>query len=519
MAPKLEVLLTLKDGMSKGFSKARGSVKKFGDSLTNVQNIIGGVFAAKALQMIGQLVKTGVEFGRAKVAVEAYTGSAELAAEAIDVVQEAAGNSIGKLQAAHTATRFLAMGLADTAEEAGELTSMAVTLGATLGRTAEESIEQFSLMLANNSIPRMDTFGLSAAQARVRMKELGDEGIETDRSLQFLTAVLEQGAEKLEALDKAGFEATSSLDRLAVMLDDAKLSAAEFLSEGLMPIIDGIMGVGDAVTDQNQVLLESSDTYWDYLNAVDELRRGMGLLSIFVSASSEAEWEHAQNIRAAQSAIEGLGPLMDPWNVQLQEVGTSAGGAAEAIAGLAVGTSELTQAQIGAQAMNDLNAALDKGIIDQEEYDSAARAIMGSLLEMPQKAIDANFALRDLSAGFLEGDVPLQDYKKSLGDINAEIHNLKNKKVTIEVEVVYTGVGGIPETQHGGQFKIGGKPGIDQNIFAAKVSRGETVTVTPAGMTPGSGGGGGSGAVLQIGTVNVNTRQDEEGLLNLLKRI
>jgi hypothetical protein len=39
----------------------------------------------------------------------------------------------------------------------------------------------------------------------------------------------------------------------------------------------------------------------------------------------------------------------------------------------------------------------------------------------------------------------------------------------------------VPKAQHGGEFIVGGRGGIDNNLVAFRASRGERITVTPQG--------------------------------------
>ena len=89
--------------------------------------------------------------------------------------------------------KFLAMGLAETEDQAAELAEMATQLGMAMGEDATASMENFALMLANQSIPRMDSFGMSSGKARLRIEELMKTNADMTREQAFTQAVLEQG--------------------------------------------------------------------------------------------------------------------------------------------------------------------------------------------------------------------------------------------------------------------------------------------------------------------------------------
>ena len=78
---------------------------------------------------------------------------------------------------------------------------------------------------------------------------------------------------------------------------------------------------------------------------------------------------------------------------------------------------------------------------------------------------------------------PIQDAATAAGLIQEELDGISDmtiKQVQIQVEaMVNITTSGLPEFQHGGQFTVGGKPGVDQNLVAFRATRGEVVTVTP----------------------------------------
>jgi hypothetical protein len=65
-----------------------------------------------------------------------------------------------------SANQFLVMGLADSTEEASKFAEMATQLGRAMGKEAVPAMADFAAMLANQSIPRLDTFGISSGNVR-----------------------------------------------------------------------------------------------------------------------------------------------------------------------------------------------------------------------------------------------------------------------------------------------------------------------------------------------------------------
>lgn len=147
------------------------------------------------------------------------------------------------------ANKLMAMGLADSAESAAQMANMATTLGLAMGTEAGPALENFTLMLANQSIPRLDTFGISSGQVRVRMEELQTATEGMTREEAFMIATMELGTvamakvgdvSDLTAVKMAGMETkvTNLKDQIGVMLIpilDALLTPLIELADRVIP--------------------------------------------------------------------------------------------------------------------------------------------------------------------------------------------------------------------------------------------------------------------------------------------
>ena len=96
--------------------------------------------------------------------------------------------------------RILSIDAATTVGETVDLAEIGLGLGKAFGRTPEESIQSFSLLLSNESIRRLDSFGISAIQVRRRMAELADEQDGLTRSERFYIATTEAAETSLEKI-------------------------------------------------------------------------------------------------------------------------------------------------------------------------------------------------------------------------------------------------------------------------------------------------------------------------------
>ena len=153
------------------------------------------------VRQIPEMIDIGFRYKNARIALEAYAGSAEEATDITNAIIEASGNAVSNFEATANATRLLSLGLASNAEEAAKFTKTAITLGATMGKDVSGAFEEFSLLLANESILRLDTFGISGAKVREEMARLAGEFPELDRNARFVNATMTIAEEKMGKLE------------------------------------------------------------------------------------------------------------------------------------------------------------------------------------------------------------------------------------------------------------------------------------------------------------------------------
>jgi hypothetical protein len=250
---------------------------------------LGVTGLARAAIQMGEL---SARARRAEVAFRAFSGGAAEATANLEAIRRGTSGLLSEMQAQQEAARLMSMGLANNAKELERVTRLAVTLGAAMGRDVNTSLEQFALLLANQSILRLDTFGISAERVRERLEELQTEIQGLDRQTAFVMATLEIGEQKLRTLEAAGFDATSGMDELRVALRDTATIAAKQFG----PSIDAAAG--------------SLARFLEAANRVTERR--MGFVEVVRETADELERlgqvEEAAALRRQALAIERAAP-------------------------------------------------------------------------------------------------------------------------------------------------------------------------------------------------------------------
>ena len=241
----LSMVLSMKDKASKTAGtagKALGSLGKLAGGVALGAVAAAGAMGALALKLASDSAKvdaTRKTFDKLAISIGS-DGPAALA-----MLGDATRGMVADADLMLAGNKFLAMGLADTAEGAANLAEMATQLGMAMGEDATASMENFALMMANQSIPRLDSFGISSSVVRERILELMAANEDMSREAAFNAAVMEQGA---LTMAKVGEQSASLAAKTAM----AKAQFANFkdtLGQAFMPILNMVMtGLGDLAT-------------------------------------------------------------------------------------------------------------------------------------------------------------------------------------------------------------------------------------------------------------------------------
>jgi hypothetical protein len=161
-----------------------------------------------------------------------------------------------------------------------------------------------------------------------------------------LTASVEDGLVVTEEEAKATEEMRLNIDELSDSWEAAKLSAGNFVAQGLNPIIAGYKGLTSALEEQGDRLTLQAPTYAAYLEMWDQ--QGVAM-KLFGDILTEAEFNQAHFAATTQAAAEH----MDTLARKSEEAGGVVTGVTEALATIPA----LTQSEIDMQlAINGARA-------------------------------------------------------------------------------------------------------------------------------------------------------------------
>lgn len=243
--------------------QAEQATKRASDSASVFGRTLQTALAAVSIQQVTQFAEGFNTLGRNVIQAEAVfarlNGGLVESERLLTRLQSATGGVIDDLSLMNGANRLMSMGLAETQGEVARLTELAVKLGGAMGNDAASSIENFSLLLANESILRLDTFGISAARVRERIDELLASGEALNRSEAFRLAVLEVGGDSLERLGDAANVGETALARLQTRLNNMWQQGAENFAVGLEAIVNLLGAIETSSTDRKvQALIDGA---------------------------------------------------------------------------------------------------------------------------------------------------------------------------------------------------------------------------------------------------------------------
>ena len=483
--------------MNKSISKTNKSMGEAENTGLSFSDALGKMGIAAGIATGAFLaIQKAFEFGR-KGALVTQTGeSFEFLLEKIGAapdllgqLREASKGTITDLDLmSSTATLLagagddLAVSLADATPKLMEIAKAANKLNPNLGTTA------FMYQSIATGVKRaqpliLDNLGITIKVGEANeafAKSIGktvEELTAEEKAMAILAGTLEAGDNLIAQVGGNTDSATDSFDRATVAITEAgdaiKTKFAPFLAraaEGLSTFLTGGDRIIEFLVEQEQRTREAGATWAEYDAEMDRLARTAGFVrDHFSDINTESGYLIA-------TFTDADAPTRQFANT-LGAVELSANGVAEANRGIVASLAELTEAKLAQEALVALNTAFKGGEIDAETYKEEFFNVATGMGGMSEAAASGQLALFDLKRELDAGTLSTQGFVTELGNLAA--FDGKVYKTTLEINVIRTGTGEMEGFQHGGQFTVGGKPGVDQNLVAFRASRGEVVTVTP----------------------------------------
>ena len=252
----VEIIINAKNNASKSLKGISVDMKELGAK--------SAIMGAAITGAIGLVAKAAAEGQQASVTFGALAKSiGEVPNEAIESLRRSTRGLVDDTNLMKAGNKFMAMGLATNSDEMNKLAEVATRLGSAMGSGATESMENFALMMANQSIPRLDSFGISSGQVRARIEELMAANVNLTREQAFNTAVMEQAEVTMGKLGVPIDTAADKMARMTANIENLKGTLGDVLLPMLEPVVAKIGEVVAAVSGwikENPKLAETIGT-------------------------------------------------------------------------------------------------------------------------------------------------------------------------------------------------------------------------------------------------------------------
>ena len=322
--------------LNKEVIKGKTSTTDAAASMHSFQSamVAGGILVG--IQQVARLAVEMQDLGAHVIAAEftlnELTGGA--APEFIDAVTQALDGTIDNLTATQVANKAVALGFAETEEEVAAFARSAVILGqAFQGLSADQSVNQFSLLLANTSFRRLDTFGLSISEVKSRMSELQEQTAGLTREQAFNNAVIEIAGQKSEMFAGALEGPIGDGARLSATLKNIGQDVSEFftpaLSEAAFSLNILLTAYGEitqAAEDNASAMQESGrlvnltkEEYKAFSPAIRDGIRALAEEQIMLETGTSARSAHGIAVNFASQNFEEFTAVLDRSTLRLQQ--------------------------------------------------------------------------------------------------------------------------------------------------------------------------------------------------------
>ena len=306
----VEVVIKAKDEASKKLGGLNTTMGKLGIAagIAAAAVVAGGVIIGKTIFNLAK------ESARVEILRGTFDNLANSIGENADVMitdlRVASRGMLNDADLMQASNKLVAMGLADTSVESSKLVEMSTQLGSAMGMTATDAAEAFALMLANQSIPRLDNFGISSGVVRDRIEELMKADANLTREQAFMNAVMEEGEKTMQKVGEQGTGAAAGMARLQAKVDNLKIEVGTRFLPILEVLADKLLVLWDDPKIQKAI-----DSLFLWIEGVAD--KIVEIVEYLATGDVEAAFDVAFGQGAYSSVMkvaDAFNALLENWN-------------------------------------------------------------------------------------------------------------------------------------------------------------------------------------------------------------
>ncbi len=282
---------------------AKESGKNLNNFLSNTEaQFLAAAAAGAVLAEAIDMAEEGANILVTQERFDALTASIGSTADVMERLNEVTGGTIGELEAMNSANQLMAMGLVQSEDELLKLFDTVNKLKSPTD-SLTDSMENFSLMLANQSIARLDSFGISSGAVKNRMAELMEATEGMTRETAFFIATMDEAENTMARTGTAAGVTANNFTRIKVAAGDNLNSLKTLMAEGLDPIAQILLGdFKDGFREATQAQIEAAEATGDQEQQLialqEQLLKTKNLMGVLTGAHGENKDEVAKNLAA-----------------------------------------------------------------------------------------------------------------------------------------------------------------------------------------------------------------------------
>lgn len=242
---KITIILEGENKLSQSVKIASSDLQRFSNETRNASNqtqqferqtqsmtdtlrqfaggVLGGLALREVVNFAESMNELGTEVNANRILFEQLTRTLGGGTAVLRDLRAATGDVVDDMTLMAGANQLLRLGITETSDQTADLIGMIQRLKQPTESTTD-AIQNFALMLSNESLLRLDSFGISSANVKRRMDELGQS---------FREATMAEMAGQIERLGDAADVAITPLARIQTEIDNIRQQLGAGLSTSL----------------------------------------------------------------------------------------------------------------------------------------------------------------------------------------------------------------------------------------------------------------------------------------------
>lgn len=235
--------------------KAGGSASGAGMSVNQLVTGLAGMQIAQ--QAAGWMQDFAVESFNAAAQSERLgtatdnlaKGIGESGESIVEAIREASRGTVGEIEAMEAANKALMFGLIENSDQMGDLTQIAITLGAAMGQDAGKSIDDLTTALGRQSPMILDNLGITLKLSdaysgyAAALGKTAEDLTEAEKKQAFINEALRIGRQRVEELGGVQIDAATKTEITTAKWADFQVEFGRLLIE-----IEDSVGIFDNAT-------------------------------------------------------------------------------------------------------------------------------------------------------------------------------------------------------------------------------------------------------------------------------